>query len=384
MTGSQTLFVSWWKSPMKLTFWVLFLALVGPGWAATLEPMSSAEFCGRCHRAIFEAWKSSSHAQAMESRLFQDALELTETDYGVSARKTCLACHSPIGVKTGDFSLHNKVTWEGITCDYCHSLREVSLTGVNPKATVEYTLEKSGPLKDVNSSAHGTVYSPVHVSSLACAPCHEYRNSLGFPVLTTFSEWKNSPYAKEGKQCQSCHMYQVAGDVVDPRIQRTNQAQINLHQMPGGHSADQLTKAIFSQLSTSRKGDQLRVDVSVTNRSAGHYVPTGSPMRQVELELRVDSNDGKHLREQRLFRRVVADQQGKVLPVEPAAFFRAAKVLSDTRLAPGEKRVEAFSFAVPAGTQCRVTATFWYYYSPLARTESQKQITFLTISRIVN
>src|SRR5262249_21487496 len=44
----------------------ILLLLAGAAKAAPLEPLSSAEVCGKCHRAIHEAWKSSSHAQAME------------------------------------------------------------------------------------------------------------------------------------------------------------------------------------------------------------------------------------------------------------------------------------------------------------------------------
>lgn len=365
----------------RLLLWALLLPC--SSWATDLELLSSAEFCGRCHRAIFESWKESSHARAMESRLFQDALDLTESDFGAGARKTCLGCHSPIGVETGDLALRKKVSWEGITCDYCHSIRSVSLTGLNPKAVLAFTLVKSGPLKDVNSGAHGTVFSPVHTSALACAPCHEYRNALGFPVLTTFSEWKNSRYGKDGRECQSCHMYRVAGNVVDPRIGSSSLTKINLHQMPGSHSLEQLTKTITAQLSTSRTSNQFHVSVEVANRAAGHFVPTGSPLRQLLLELRADSNDGRHFREERLYRRSVADQQGKPLAMEHFAFLRGAKVVSDTRLAPDERRVETFSFAIPPEIQTRVTATFRYYYSPMARSESQKQITFLTISRLV-
>jgi len=62
---------------------------------------------------------------------------------------------------------------------------------------------------------------------------------------------------------------------------------------------------------------------------------------------------------------------------------KAAKTISDTRLAPGEKRTETFSFPVPAGSQTQLKATFWYYYSPLAERESEKRITFLTINRLV-
>jgi len=356
-----------------------FLLLLSTG---GMESPSSAEVCGRCHRAIHESWKTSTHADAMESRLFQDALELTEADFGQSGRKVCLGCHSPIGVQTGDFGLTRKVSWEGVTCDYCHSIREVSFDGPNPKAVVKFGAVKTGPLSDAVSGAHETAYSAVHKSSAVCAPCHEYKNANGFAVLTTYSEWKASKYWKEGRQCQSCHMARVAGDVVDPHVARVKVAKINLHQMPGSHSLEQLTSAVKAQLNLAREGDELRVTVEVSNPNAGHYMPTGSPLRQLVMELRADSAGGQHFREERVYARKVADQHGTVLMREHFAFLKAAKLVSDTRLAPGEKRVETFRFRIPKGSQTQVKATFWYYYSPLAREESQKRVTFLTLNRL--
>ncbi|MBI3473452.1 MAG: hypothetical protein HY013_19015, partial [Candidatus Solibacter usitatus] len=215
---------------------LIALAANPSGWGGGLDSPASAELCGRCHRAIHAAWKTSSHAQAMESSLFQDALDMAEAEFGAGGRKVCLGCHSPIAVQTGDLALIKKVSWEGVTCDYCHSIQDVALGAGNPKAAVKFGNIKSGPLKDAVSGVHGTAFSAVHTSSLVCASCHEYKNALGFPVLTTYSEWRDSPYGKDGKQCQSCHMYRVAGAVVDPRLQRTQQARINLHQMPGSHS----------------------------------------------------------------------------------------------------------------------------------------------------
>ena len=72
-----------WKSG------VLLAVAAGAAWAGKLEPLSSAELCGRCHRAILDAWKSSAHARAMESQLFQSALELAETDFGEQAARAC-------------------------------------------------------------------------------------------------------------------------------------------------------------------------------------------------------------------------------------------------------------------------------------------------------
>ncbi len=359
---------------------LLLLALSVGGWD---EPASD-EICGRCHRAIQESWKTSTHSQAMESRLFQDAAEMAESDFGAAGRKVCLGCHSPLAIQTNDLRLTRKVSWEGVTCDYCHSIHDVTFDGPNPKAVLQFSQVKTGPLSDAVSTAHQTAYSPVHLSSSICAPCHEYKNASGFPVLTTYSEWKASRYAKEGRQCQWCHMSRVAGDVVDPRVARSHSAQINLHQMPGSHSLEQLTSAVKAQLTAVREGGQLRVTVEVENQTAGHYLPTGSPLRQLVMDLRADSSGGQHFSEQRVYARQVADQHGTILKREHFAFLKAAKLVSDTRLAPGEKRTETFLFAVPAGSQTQVKATFWYYYSPLARTESQKRVTFLTLSRLVN
>ncbi len=348
--------------------------------AAPLDTPASAEACGRCHRAIHEAWRISAHARAMDSRLFQDSLEVAEKDFGHDARRTCLGCHAPIALRTGDLALRNKVSWEGITCDYCHSIRGVSAT---LKPRVEFTLVKSGPLKDAVSSAHGTQYSAVHTTALACAPCHEYTNGRGLAVLTTYSEWKKSRAGREGRDCQTCHMYRVEGEVVDPRIQRTGEAKINLHQMPGSHSIQQLAGTIKAQLATEREGGALKVLVDVSNQGAGHYVPTGSPLRRIVLELRADTYDGLHFTEQRVYARRTATADGVEINREPVVFIKGAKVLSDTRLAPDERRRETFSFPIPPGATTQLNATFWYYYSPLAKAEAQKRVTFLTLSRLV-
>jgi hypothetical protein len=359
---------------------VLLLFTVAGG----MEPPASAEVCGSCHRAIHASWKESTHSQAMESRLFQDVAEMAEADFGPAGRKVCLGCHSPVAAQIGDWGLTRKVSWEGVTCDYCHSIREVSFDGPNPKALLNFSLVKTGPLSDATPKVHQAAYSAVHTSSAICAPCHEYKNASGFPVLTTYSEWKASRYWKEGKQCQSCHMSRVSGDVVDPHVERTGTAKINLHQMPGSHSLEQLTSAIKAQLHTAREGGQLRVTVDVANQTAGHYLPTGSPLRQLVMDLHADSAGGQHFTEQRIYARTVADQHGTVLMREHFAFLKAVKVVSDTRLAPGEKRTETFLFPIPKGSQTQVKATFWYYYSPLAKTESQKRVTFLTLNQLAN
>jgi hypothetical protein len=344
----------------------------------------SAEYCGDCHRAIYDGWKHSVHSAAMESRLFQDALKMAESEFSGDARKVCLRCHSPLAASSGDLSLTRKISWEGITCDYCHSVQEVTPTKINAVARVEFNGIKSGPSAGAVSPAHGTRFSKVHTTSLICSTCHDYRNSLGFQVLSTYSEWEKSPYAKSGQQCQSCHMYGVQGKIVDVRVTEASGQGINLHQMPGSHSVEQLNRAIQSQISATRQGDKVKVVVKLTNAGAGHYVPTGSPMRKLILEVRLDPfGEGQPQRVERIYARTIQDQKGNAVQREHVAFLKAAKVVADTRIAPKETRTETFFLDLPVGRRARVEASLYYFYSPMALTEADQKIRFMTASRLV-
>ena len=362
---------------------LVVLAAAAPVFAWDLPTPASAELCGDCHRAIHEGWRASAHASAMESRLFQDALKMAEADNGPSVRKVCLECHAPLAVRLKDLGLERKVSWEGVTCDYCHSIREVSKSGANLAARVEMSNLKSGPSKDSMSPSHETAYSEVHTRSLACAVCHEYVNALGFPVLTTYTEWEASTYVGNDTQCQTCHMSLVQGNVVDPRVKRQAAHEVNLHQMPGSHSIQQLNQALGMQLSTDRKGEQVLVRVKISNNGAGHSVPTGSPMRRLILKVRAESYSGKSLSEERVYARNVADRDGKPIVREHDAFLKAAKVVSDNRIAAGETRIEDFSFPLAIGRPARIVANLYYYYSPAEEGAGEEKVSFLELSRLV-
>lgn len=367
---------------LRRSFFLVFFLLATVIQAQELQVPASAETCGDCHRAIHEGWKKSAHATAMESRLFQDALKLADADLGGSARRACLSCHSPLGTEVGDLTLTRKVSWEGVTCDYCHSIRSVTFENGVPKASVQLSTVKSGPSKDSVSPAHGVAFSSVHVSSLICASCHEYKNPQNFLVITTYSEWKNSDYGKEEKTCQSCHMYAVKGNVVDPRVKRSP-SEINLHEMPGSRSTEQLNRAITASMSASRQAGKVDVSIRISNSGAGHAVPTGSPMRRVILEVCAIAYGGKEQCEQKIYSRKLAGKDGKPLTLEHLAFIRASQATSDTRLGPKETRNEKFQFSVPANMRVRVEANLYYYYSPMASSDAEQKRKFLTMNRWV-
>lgn len=361
---------------------VIILLVLPSSAFADLEGVNHAEVCGRCHRDILAAWKESRHSRAMENPLFQDVLERAEQVGGAAARNLCLTCHAPTVAYTGDRALKTKVSWEGVTCDYCHSVKSIEVRGDSARATVKFDGVKTGPLGDATAPEHGTAFSEVHTTSLICAPCHQYENPRGFAVLTTYSEWKQSSQGRDGVNCQECHMGETSAHVVDPKVKRLARSTVNLHSMPGSRSVEQLNKALRVRVNTERDGDRLTVKVELWNRGAGHMVPTGSPLRRLHLNVAVSAG-GKTQEQERVYQRRVAGSDGQELKREELVFLKASQTLEDSRLKPGEHRKEAFEFSVPADTAARVRTRLSYFYSPQANGVSGKALNFLTLPSYV-
>jgi len=65
-------------------------------------------------------------------------------------------------------------------------------------------------------------------------------------------------------------------------------------------------------------------------------------------------------------------------------FQRAAKTVSDNRLAPGERKVERFSFPMPRTAPVRALVRFYYRYAPEASARPDPGTPFLSVSAWVN
>ncbi|HET6486835.1 MAG TPA: multiheme c-type cytochrome, partial [Spirochaetia bacterium] len=117
---------------------ILFLAPAVRALAASkVKGISSAEVCGECHKEIYRMWKTSIHSQAMEDNVFQNAYHETESSQGASVSRVCLRCHAPLTDINHDFKLGQKVTWEGINCDVCHSIVSVEVAGGSARQTLD-------------------------------------------------------------------------------------------------------------------------------------------------------------------------------------------------------------------------------------------------------
>ena len=71
--------------------------------------------------------------------------------------------------------------------------------------------------------------------------------------------------------------------------------------MPGGHSLEQLNKALGLSIQHRWEDEELEVEVVLRNKGAGHAVPTGMPGRRVILDLVLRSGEGHRFEERKVY-----------------------------------------------------------------------------------
>lgn len=338
------------------------------------EGFTSAKVCGQCHVAIYEGWKGSMHANAVTDPVFHTIFLETSRETGGKSDALCLSCHAPTTRVTKDWPMKDPLTQEGVTCDFCHSIRNVDLGKPDPLEVVPGKV-KWGPLKGVSSPVHEIAYSENHEKADLCGACHNFTNERGVPIFETYSEWTKSPQAKEGKTCQTCHMPNVAGLVVPTKVKPTNEVYINSHEAAGGHSLEQVRKAITIKLTdVTRSGDKVSAVVRLENVGSGHKVPTGLPTRRLVLRLQANGGGKQVYTEDRVFQKALLNEKGETITRDSDLFLHAVKVRDDNRLEPRTPRDEHFTFLVPEGKSVEVEALLYYSYQPRLIQETEMRI----------
>jgi len=322
----------------------------------------SAARCGDCHTDIYRVWASSLHATSWTNTTFQTSLKEIEGNPDVT--RSCTNCHSPV-VTNSQSPPALQIVNEGVTCDWCHSIKDVETNRKPMLLSLEIGAAKYGPVLNAQSMGHKVTYSQLHTAAEVCSGCHEYENSEGLKVLGTFSEWQASDFAKAGMTCQRCHMPLTTLHVVDPRVKREPASFVNLHKMPGGHSQDQLLKALDLRITgLTRRGAGIHVEVLVHNKGAGHSVPTGMPTRRIILTTEVEGSRSGKQKQTRVYGTTIQDRAGTIVDHDSAVITSGAKFVSNTRLQPAERRIESFDFKIDPDENVDVRTILTYRYDP--------------------
>lgn len=303
---------------MKSTTVGLILLLVGGGSALALE-----EPCSSCHEIGHSQWTESLHGRSAEDPLYLGMREWARSEAGDQMAGLCIHCHT-VAVQGSDERT------SAVTCEACHQGRP---EGDGPQGWRVDRAQAVLSAAPAVAAPHPIAVSADLASGAQCLVCHaELRNPRGVPLCTTGDEWKTG---SADASCLSCHMPE--GD----------------HGFPGTTS-EMLGRAALLEVEIQDQSAR----VTVINHGAGHALPTGSPLRQIHLEVRFLDRAGAEMgRHQEVFARFLADAEGN-FPVPP---WRAVAVHHDSRLKPQERR--RFELPIPEGGH-EVTARLVYYRAP--------------------
>lgn len=382
------------------------------------DDFKTPQYCGSaCHTDFYQQWKQAmmSHAYTHEwdeIEYFKLAVPHAEKDEKVAEVKAgCNGCHSPIAYLAGDVPppLPNKNSRanESVSCDVCHSI-----SGFAGDIPYNYNyIMKPGKVKfssrkpSVESPAHEIEVNPLLKSGDFCGICHNEKSPYGAWVKTTHLEWKEGPYAKEGVQCQDCHMPKAEMKTASMGEKYTD---ARLHLFHGAHDPGKVRGAIELRVNPdireAEPGSVVKFTVALFNQKTGHKFPTGSVEDRI-VWLHVEAVDSKgnvyHLPVDkkgfegeeytigsnalayqdlgialnipdfkgvqrdgipigdRIFRMPYFDPQGRMTIQQ----WNTASLGVDYRIGPRETKVETFTFKIPDNIpsgKLKVTATLNY------------------------
>ncbi|HEV3084461.1 MAG TPA: multiheme c-type cytochrome [Gemmataceae bacterium] len=362
--------------------------------------------CGNCHEEIHREWSASGHARSVSNRHFVNLYEGSDwqghgnAGWSLLAEHpdgsgVCTSCHAP-GLGFDDPAYYDLrkaagVARQGVHCDYCHKIADVEKVqfGLTHGRFALKLLrpEKGqlafGPLDDVDRGEDA--YVPIYRDSRYCASCHE-GIVFGVPVYSTYSEWLESPAARQGKQCQTCHMA-ATGTLSNVArghggLSRDPQSLGN-HRFFAGSRLEMLQRCLKIAIRGEANSNITSVSVAITPEDVGHRVPTGFVDRHLLLVVEALSKNGDRLSPlgktpllPQLAGKglsgipgfVYAKQTSDVDGRSPVPFWRARPEVRDTRLAPGIVAQTSYQFSSGAD-HLRVRLLYRRFWQEVAETK---------------
>jgi hypothetical protein len=415
------------------------------GWFS-MEGAEGSKSCGHCMVDHYAEWLADAHSQSAVNPRFLTMYNGTDvhgnqspyTRYGYSrdygsfplrpdpnkpyygpgykldfpnTAGNCSACHVPAAAAkpgrayAGDPNQLSGIETEGIFCEFCHKIGDVTLnsaTGLpylNMPGVLSMRLYRSkgeqvlffGTFDDVTRRVSRL---PLEEESAFCAPCH-FGVFWDTVIYDSYGEWLRSPYSDPeiGQTCQDCHMPVTdATTFVLPEkggLERPPGRIFN-HRMPGASDEELLQNAVTMTATARLEGDAVVVQVDITNDKTGHHVPTDSPLRHLILLVCATDAQGNTLRQLdgptvpewggvgdlaqepalsaaegyyaglpgKGFAKILEELWTEVSPT--GAYWNPTRVLSDNRLAAFATDTSTYTFAAPTESEVAVEVTLLF------------------------
>lgn len=271
------------------------------------KDFESAKKCRSCHPGIYEQWSQAMMSQAYthhwdEIEYFNLAVKHAEAKPEIKdVVDGCNGCHTPLAFISGNQfppprPSEKSMANESVSCEVCHLTQSAQ---TDPPFNFSYLI-KPGITKyavrtpAVESPAHKIVTNDFFTTTELCGNCHNEKNPFGVWVKSTQLEWKEGPYAKEGVQCQVCHMPKGGPYLNALMTKPYNDSR--LHLFHGAHDTGKVRGTIELRIEPdireAEPGENIVFTVALFNQKTGHKFPTGSVEDRIAW-LNVEATDAK-------------------------------------------------------------------------------------------
>jgi len=309
-----------------------------PASFSPIERSLQPEACGACHPVQLSDWQTSLHARSMGPGVAGQLVEMRLREPATA--RSCARCHAPVAEQRPELLEANRLVpnpdfdasleARGIICASCH---------------VRGHEHFGPPRRDGTTAARaprdrlphgGVTRTGAFLRSEFCASCHQFGPEglalNGKPLENTYEEWRRSPAARRGWQCQHCHMpdrRHLWRGIHDPEMVRSG-----------------LEIALRADRSRYRVGELARATLVVTTPRVGHAFPTYvTPQVRVRAEL---FDGGGEAVPGSAEERVI----GRQVPLD------LSREIADTRIPPGGRFTLHYARRMDtAGLRLRVTIT---------------------------
>ncbi len=266
-----------------------------------------SEFCGGCHKDIYEQWKGSMHHFAsFNNQFYRKSIEYMQDVTGTRPSKWCAGCHDHAVFFNGRFDrpikeqIDTPEAQAGLGCMSCHAIVHVGSSMGNGDFTVEYPpLHELASSKNkyvramdyfltyLNPKPHKATFMKPFMreqSAEYCASCHKvhldvpvnsYRWVRGF---NDYDNWQASGVSGQGARsfyyppktssCSDCHMPLVASK--DPG---NRDGKIHSHRFPAANMAVAHANQDTAQLNATEqflKSGFITVDIFAVTPADDH------------------------------------------------------------------------------------------------------------------
>jgi len=265
----------------------------------------TSETCGRCHRDVYEQWRSSMHHfSSFNNQWYRKSVEYMQDVVGTRPSKWCAGCHDHAVFFNGRFDrpikeqIASPEAQAGLACTSCHAITRVRSTMGQGDFEIEYpplhdlAVSPSRVLRAVHDTLlkldpqphRETFLKPFHRDQTPefCSSCHKvhldvpvngYRWFRGF---NDYDNWQASGVSGEGARsfyypaapqtCKDCHMPLV--DSTDPAAR---EGKVRSHRFAAANTAVPFANGDHAQLTAVQdflRDEQVTLDIFGLVRTA--------------------------------------------------------------------------------------------------------------------